>query len=428
MGTEVTAAAASGLLPRMTCPHCWNVFEPNDVLWVATHPSLRGDARQGADAFRRFLPSRFGPGGGALDENGAECTELACPRCHLHVPRLCTELPAWFVSVFGAPSAGKSFFLAAMTWTLRRRLPGLFRMAFTDADAAANRLLAGYEERLFAHPNPDSLSPLGELIVKTQEQGDPYNTALYGNTEVKYPRPFLFSLRPQANHLHPAEPGRVLTLYDNAGESFLAGGDTSANPVTRHLAESSALLFLFDPTQYHPFRARLGGSAAVATDAPATAAGSRQDLILIEAATRVRRFARLRDSDKHDRPLVVIVAKQDVWGRLVPEIETVGPVTALDAKGYGVFLPERMEALSRAIRGLLVETTPEVVAAAENFAKKVVYVGVSSLGTTPVPYPGTNKWAVRPSDIQPAGVELPLLYALNLKFPKLIPSPPARKS
>ncbi len=422
MGPAVPAAPAA-LLDRVTCPHCWAPFEPAEVLWVAAHPDLRGDPRLGPDAYRRFLPSRFTAGGGAVDDRDQECAELACPRCHLTVPRLCTELPAWIVSVFGAPAAGKSYFLAAMTTALRRRMAA-FRLSFADADASANQVLAGYEQALFAHPTPDELVPLGELIVKTQEQGDLYNTSLLGSTPVQLPRPFLFRLRPEVGHPLAADPGgphgRVVTLYDNAGESFTPGRDSTANPVTRHLAESSALLFLFDPTQYQPFRARLGG--AVASDAPAGPAGGPQHLILTEAAGRVRRFARLRDTDKHTRPLVVVVAKQDVWGNLIPDLATGPPVVTATLQGTGVMIPDRLEEVSRAIRRLLRETTPEVVAAAEGFAEKVVYVGVSALGAAPVRHPVTGRWAVRPRDIKPAGVEVPILYALQQTIPRLIPT------
>ena len=46
------------LLARVTCPHCWHRFAPEDVLWVASHGALDTDPRLG-EAPRRFLPSRF---------------------------------------------------------------------------------------------------------------------------------------------------------------------------------------------------------------------------------------------------------------------------------------------------------------------------------------------------------------------------------
>ena len=52
---------------------------------------------------------------------------------------------------------------------------------------------------------------------------------------------------------------RALGLYDNAGEHFLPGRDTLGSPVTRHLARSRVLFFLFDPTQDPRFRKACSG-------------------------------------------------------------------------------------------------------------------------------------------------------------------------
>src|SRR5665213_1081852 len=57
------AAKALGLLPVVTCPHCWHQFPPSQILWVAQHSDLRGDPVLGPEQQRRFLASRFTPGG-----------------------------------------------------------------------------------------------------------------------------------------------------------------------------------------------------------------------------------------------------------------------------------------------------------------------------------------------------------------------------
>ncbi len=411
------------LLAKTTCPNCWHQFEPHDVLWVSAHPSLRGDVRLGSDAHRRFLPSRFNPEGDALDAMGSACTQLACPRCHLAVPRVCLEVKPWFVSLFGAPSSGKSYLLAAMMWALRRRLPELFRVGFTDSDAGTNQALAGWEEQLFFNPTPDADFPLVELIKKTLAVGEQYNTVTFGSDPILYPQPFLFTLRPRADHPLAEDPdaARVLCFYDNAGESFLAGSDKATSPVTRHLAESALLLFLFDPIQHAPFRQKLAGAGIrLASDLPADRMMNRQDLIVTEAAGRVRRFARLPDGEKHDRPLVVIVTKMDVWAPLVPELSSAElPIAATKSRAAALNL-DRINEQSQAIRRLLISLTPEVVTAAEEFASSVTYVGVSALGTAPTENAATKRWTVRPANVRPAGVELPLLLGLHKHFPQLI--------
>ena len=422
----MTDSPASTLLLRTTCPHCWHQFEPYQVLWIASHPSLRGDPKLRGDAFRRFLPSRFTVKGGALDEMGVECTQLACPNCHLHVPRLGLELKPWFASIFGAQASGKSYYLAAMIYALRRRLPAGFNVSFTDSDASANRYLVGFEQSLFYNPSPEELQPLKQLIVKTQEHGDPYETVQFGDNKIDFPRPYMFTIRPQQGHPLVRDPDPVscmLCLYDNAGESFEPGRESAISPVTRHLVESSLLMFLFDPTQHQPFRRKL---ASIRNEIPSDRpdkGDARQDQILIEVGNRIRRFKGLRDTDKYDRPLIVIVTKLDVWEALVPEFSVQSPMIASTRSGSAALNLDRVEDLSKAIRRLLLELTPEVVTAAESLAKSVTYIGVSALGTTPIPHPDVpkNPYAVRPIDIQPSNVEVPILYGLNHQFPKLVP-------
>lgn len=119
-------ATSVALQARVTCPHCWHHFPPEETLWISQHPDLLGDARLGGDHQRRFLPARFTVEGDAIDAKGFPCQSLACPNCHLSVPRALLELQPLFASILGAPASGKSYFLAAMTWQLRQEPGALF--------------------------------------------------------------------------------------------------------------------------------------------------------------------------------------------------------------------------------------------------------------------------------------------------------------
>ena len=50
----------------------------------------------------------------------------------------------------------------------------------------------------------------------------------------------------------------------------------------------------------------------------------RQETILSEAAQRVRRYAGLAQSQKHDRPLIVVVTKFDSWKHLLGSAHLAG--------------------------------------------------------------------------------------------------------
>src|SRR6185503_21257078 len=100
---------------------------------------LLGDPRLGPEQNQRFLPTRFTVTGEAIDAKGFPCYTLACPHCHLTVPRGMLESEPLFLSILGAPASGKSFYLSAMTWELRKSLSFQFAVSFTDADPLMNR-------------------------------------------------------------------------------------------------------------------------------------------------------------------------------------------------------------------------------------------------------------------------------------------------
>lgn len=410
------------LLARVTCPHCWHRFPPYETLWVAGHPDLNDDPKV-AEGQRRFLPSRFDVKGRAIDSKGVACTDLACPECHLTVPRDLLELPPVFVSILGAPSSGKSYFLATAIWQLRRTLSARFRVSFEDADPGANRILHEYEETLFHSNKPDQLVAL----PKTELDGDLYQAVHMQDRVVLYPRPFVFRLRLMPGHPRidaEAKLARTLCLYDNAGEHFLPDTDSSSRPGTRHLAVSKALLFLFDPTQHPSIREACRDSSE--DPQMLGAVNFRQDRILTEAARRVRAELALGQRDRDTRPLIVAVTKFDAWMSLVGNhrlsMEWVVRQTAGDMCGLHV---DQMRAISDQVRGVLNEYVPEIVGAAEAFSENVIYVPVSALGHPPEE--AGDALGIRPADIDPIWIELPLLYALHRVIPGLIPSAKKKK-
>lgn len=417
---------------RVTCPHCWEPFRPEDTLWVSEHADLLGDPRLGPDFQQRFLPTRFNVTGEALDSRGFPCQSLACPRCHLVVPRPLLELEPLFLSIIGSPGSGKSFLLAAMTWQLRQILTSQFRVSFNDADPAFNRSLNEYEESLFLNARAEQLQPLAGLIRKTEEQGELYDTVSFGNQTISYPRPFLFAVQPQNGHPNEDKAdrlGRVVCLYDNAGESFQPGKDEVGSPVTRHMAQSQALYFVFDPTQDSRFRAHIAPAAQAALSQQA-GRSTRQEQVLQEAAARVRRYTGLRQTEKHDRPLIVVVTKYDAWSHLLEQLvgETVRsepwrpvPSTVTPSGEINSLDLPRIDHYSQRLRALMQKFCPDIVAAAESFAREVIYMPASAVGWDTKFDERSGLLSIRPSQTHPFWVTTPFLYALCRWTPGLIP-------
>lgn len=409
--TPQMASDSGRLLAEIICPNCWFRFPPERLLFVARSDNLIGDDVVGPNAYRRFLPMRFNVPGDALDANGMACQQLACPRCHLEIARPLIEMLPYFVSMVGAPGSGKSYLLATMIWQMRNQAARM-QLKLEDGDPTANRALQQYEEMLFLSSDPDR--PVA--IRKTEIQGsDLYQTVSLGGQRLTYPRPFQFTLGPGANRRGDLEAlHRSLVLYDNAGEHFLPGQDTTSSPVTLHLAQSATILFLYDPTQDPRFRTHMKVKSS--ERGPVV---SRQEIIFNEMASRVRRYKGIGANEKQDAPLVVILGKADSW--LDPEILNNDP---LDAES-GTLDVLRIREVSDYCRDLLVSSCPEIVASAEAFTKRAIYMPVSSLGTQPeiVEQDDTRFYAIRPRNINPRWVTIPLWASLAAEVEGLLQPP-----
>ncbi len=422
MATQRLPGRPASLLPRATCPHCWHRFPPEESLWVSAHPDLDDDDVVTPRGQRRFLPTRITATGHALDIRGEVCHHLACPRCHLTIVRALLELDPLIFSILGAPGSGKSYYLAASIWQLRRVLGTQFQIAFGDADPSANRMLNQYEETLFLNNQRDQ--PVA--LPKTEKEGDLYQSVVLGGRPVLFPKPFVFSIRPQPDHplsRHARALSRAFCLYDNAGEHFMPGEESSSNPGTQHLTVSRALLFLFDPTQHHEFRE----AVASQTDDPQMGEQGwnfRQDRILLEAESRIRALTGLPQSQRDKRPLIIVVTKHDAWRSLTGGSH-LDPdwFIRTSRSGRCALDVARIAETSEQIRSLMLKYAPEVVSAADGFSSDVTYLPVSALGRGPeLVEEAETRFAIRPRDVKPVWAEVPLLYALQRTVPGLIPS------
>jgi hypothetical protein len=398
------------------------MFAPEQVLWISEHLDLLGDPLLGTEHQQRFLPSRFTIEGNALDARGIECRSLACPHCHLPIPRCVLEQESAIFSILGAPASGKSYLLTTMIHELRKLLPLRFALTFSDIDPESNRIINECEGSLFFNPEPERFTPLGNLIRKTELEGELYETIALGNQTITYPHPFLFDLRATAAHQRYDKEvpwASLICLYDNAGEHFLPGKDTTATPVTRHLAQSRALLFVFDPMLDPRLLAamRARGSAARVVAKGRT---SRQETIISEAAARIRRLPGTPHSERHPRPLIIILTKVDQWADLLPDGLGPEPWRTIAEVSHAMLDVEQIEKQSSALRHFLMQWGPEIVTAAESFCSEVTYIATSALGDRTEVEPQSGLLGIKPQEIRPRWVAVPLLYALNRTLPGFI--------
>ena len=404
----------------VVCPNCWHRFSPDEILWIASNPNLIGDPVLGADPPLRFLPTRYNIQGNAIDSRGSNCDNMACPRCRLKVPRACIETKPIFLSIAGTPSCGKSFLLASMANQLRAAFPSKLKISFRDADASCNVVLNAFEEQLFYSSQPD----VPVRLKKTEEQGDDYASTILEGSPVQLVSPFLFAVSPMDGHPNASDPykfSRVVALYDNAGESFAPGSDSANNPVTRHLSQSLATFYCYDPMQDSRMRSQLiGKSDDVQLSSQVVSA--RQETVLYEVIERIRRLRGMAQSEKTDRPFMVIVTKYDSWRCMLPDIDLncVDPIVSR-TDGLGAINLRVVREVSRRTRELLFKSSPDLVGAVESLTSSAWFIPVSATGVPPQTDPVTKITGVKPADLKPIWCEVPMLVALALAGSGLVP-------
>jgi len=414
VGQSGSVSWGKKLLRKVTCPNCWHVFSPEDVLFVARIDV--NDPVLGPNEYQRFSPVRFTVKGEAVDPSGVATTEMACPRCHLPVSEPLLEVPPLFISIIGSGASGKSYFLTTMTWQLRSMMPRM-GLAFSDADPIANSPVHEYEQTLFMNPHPDQPTD----IRKTQPDDNRLHTsAIIDGVTIRFPRPLQFLLWPTPDHPNYADAqrvGRVIVVYDNAGEDFLPSIEQANSAVVQHMARSAILLMLFDPMQ----EPRLKG--LFRADDPQLVHGLRpdggpvvvvrQEMLLKEAAVRMRRYLGISQTARLQKPLIVVIPKFDIFGALPGVSIAEEPYSGLKEKGPVRLRLAEVNLTSERVREILKDRCPEFVATAESISEFVRYIPVSSFGRSPELLTRGNQrfYGIKPQDIRPRWVTVPLIYS-----------------
>jgi len=380
------------------CPTCWKTFRAAQALNIAAHDDLIGDPTLGPEYRLRFEPKRFNERGQALDSKGVLSTDLACPHCKGRLPPSFFRQDQLILSLVGAPSSGKSYYLATLLKILPESLLRHHQMMLQDADPSGNVRLNEMKNRLFSATTAEDA-----FISKTDFEGLMYDHLPRNGKTVALPRPFVYQLR------QVGEPERraSLVLYDNAGEHFKPTVSLNDSPGALHVSASAALFFLYDPTANANFRKALRRKRDPQLRSQAT---DEQDTILAEMAARVKRIRGIDSHEHVDTPLAIMAGKFDLWKNLLPE-------GAIQHPEDRPLFDAEIDANSTAIRTLLLEHCPTVVANAEMLSTQVRYFPISPLGHSPKEItegPLAGKLAPNPRRLNPILADAPMLWALRI--------------
>ena len=398
---------------EIVCPHCWGRSSLETILFISSHPELVGDPLLGPDAPKRFQPSYFTEKGTAFDARGMECTDMACPHCHLKIPNSVIDLQSSIYSIVGAPSSGKSYLLTSMIWQLRKCLPKNFNFSLFDTDPTFNMVLNNYERILFLNPKQEEYVAL----PKTELQGMGFsNQIVIENSTIDLPRPFVFNLSPLPTHPKYENSReqfeRSIVLYDNAGEHFEPGRDSAANLATVHLVHSDGIIFLYDPLK--DIRLRQNCSPDDPQISQNMASVINQMTIFTEMTSRVHKYSNLKANEKFDKPLVVVIPKYDTWKESFPLDISKMDLFLYDENMQSYLNMDTICAVSFSLRDYLQRIAPELVGLAEGFSQDVYFVPVSALGRMPEFDASKSMIGIKPDHISPIWAEVPFLLLMYL--------------
>ena len=376
------------------CPYCRTVFDVGDELFVSVSPSLLGDPILGPEEQSRFAPTNFTDNGLALDAEGGVCTEIACPRCHMSIPNDLIMLDQVVMSVVGAPSAGKSVFLASSIWQCRQVLRPYFGIGFRDLAPSWNTWIRAYEEKLFFQEDETQLQKLAKTDLQASNISRSVNL---GGGMVLLPTPSYFRL----NGGRQAEIEESFLIYDCAGEHFLPGADKHSSLVTLHTLSADSILFLFDPSSDPRLRRLLDRGTGTACNI-----AQMQDVILAELAAKAKKYKGNRGGRKLKQPLLFAISKADMLRKHLPvDLEIYRP----SAKGGYALDVAALREVSKRIEEFLNRYVPEVAAIARDISDDIWFLPISAFGHNPM------MEGVRPCDIKPIMTELPVVITLAMQ-------------
>lgn len=358
---------------NVICPHCWQRFNSEQLIYIASHPALIGDKVLGPTAMKRFAPTKFNALGQALDEMGLACTDVACPRCRLKIPLTVIDEKNFYFSLVGAPSSGKSYYLATLLNILRKSFTNDFACTFLDVDPEMNRVLDSYEETIFHASRRSEVA----VLPKTQQTGDDFvNVVELDNIPVHLPKPFVYELKYLSSS--EAREDCNIIFYDNAGEQFEPGADNMSNPGTRHLACSDGIIFIFDPLNDALMREKCNpAEPQLQTDAHVY----EQSKLMSEMIARIRRHCNLGANEKCSIPLVIAPGKLDAWKDILNiPLENMEMLERIPGKLSALWKKNTVMDVSFAVREIMLEYVPELVNMAEGFFDNVIFVPFSSFG------------------------------------------------
>lgn len=291
----------------IVCPHCFEKFEPEQVVFRAAHSkendeeyALQEDERLNAylDKFRlegiEELEAVIDPNTipeenkkyvdevliSIKDKYNIETKKRLCPFCHNDLPYSAGRTPSNIIAIIGASQVGKSVYMTSLIHTLETATAHNFEAACLPINGdTSRRFKEQYLEPLFVQ---------NTLVESTQKE--------------KKQEPFIFQFKFKDNN----KPPLSLVFFDVAGEGMVE--EEYIELYANHIKNAEGILFLVDPLQLSAIRSKIIFNQGDRNGDFTSKYQESRDVVI----TLAENFIGLEEDGKTNIPTAIVVTKSDM--------------------------------------------------------------------------------------------------------------------
>jgi GTPase SAR1 family protein len=386
----------------IVCPHCFSKFEPEEVVFRASHVKDNDDDfmlqedRKLSDWRRKFNLSQVDMEAiiephtipdenktyiqnvlvAITDRYGEETRRRLCPSCHNELPISAGKVPSNIISIVGASQVGKSVYMTSLIHTLQNTTASNFNAACMPLSAEISRKFRqNYHEPIFER---------GSMLQSTNPN--------------EQQEPFIF----QFVFKDEREAPLTLVFFDVAGEGMVERDYLDI--YAAHIKNSSGILFLVDPLQIRSIRDK----ARISIGEEEGEFANRYDEPREVVISLFENFIAHQHNSKTDIPTAIVLTKSDMLVHLMEEdSEYIRPNSNVfrNVVHKGFLNKTEFDNINGEISRFIENVDRPFKDAIDVYFKNTAFFAVSALGANPV-----NKQLT--GVINPIRVDEPFIWLL----------------
>ena len=368
---------------KILCPFCFKYINPKEMLYLCINAKCMDSPELGGHIIASPKPDRKGF---CMCEKCKRPTSTkVCPHCKVVLPHTITDSPTKIISIVGASSSGKSYYVGSI---LRKIIDeGLFSELKFDNITRISTIWADKKSSIEYAKRFRSFMDNFRILKSTDKMTD----------IVKDNPPLLIEMSIERKKIQR----NTFSFFDAAGENFHDASDLAS--ITPYIAHSEAVILILDPRQIPKVNSEVTAAIPGLTQVSTITYTE----ILNNAIQIIRNDTR-NNKKKIKIPLCIAFSKWDLvieTPGLLPNGLICGQNGQQISSGYD---EQRIDSISNEIRSLLRQQWKEsnLVDLAEQNFETVKYFSFSAWGSS-------NSGKAGAPAIASFRVEDPLLWVLH---------------